>query len=103
MQKADSYTINEIGLPSIVLMERAALAMVDIMEQEQLDLSKTLVFCGSGNNGGDGFAIARLLKNRGYDTKAVFVGREASMSEDCKRQRQIAENSGVLVVTTVDQ
>lgn len=101
MQKADSYTINEIGIPSMVLMERAALSAVWVMEREEIDLGKTLVFCGSGNNGGDGFAIARLLKEKGYDVTAVFVGHETSMSPDCISQRKIAENCGVPVVTTV--
>lgn len=101
MQKADSYTITEIGIPSMVLMERAALSAVAVMEQEQINLERTVIFCGSGNNGGDGFAIARLLKEKGYEVTAVFVGREASMSEDCKRQKQIAEKCGVPMVTTV--
>lgn len=100
MQKADNYTINKIGIPSMVLMERAALAFVDVMEKEQLNLNKVLVYCGSGNNGGDGFAIARLLKEKGYDARTVFVGRETSMSADCRCQRQIAENCGVPMVTT---
>lgn len=101
MQKADSYTINEIGLLSMVLMERAALAAVDVMEREHINLEKTLIFCGSGNNGGDGFAIARLLKEKGYDVTAVLVGHESSMSTDCKSQKQIAEKCGVPMVTTV--
>ena len=102
MQKADNYTINEIGIPSMVLMERAALAFVDVMERERLNLKKVLVYCGSGNNGGDGFAIARLLKEKGYDARTFFAGHETSMSADCRRQRQIAENCGVPMVTTED-
>lgn len=101
MQKADNYTINEIGIPSMVLMERAALASIDVMEQEHVNLKKVLVFCGSGNNGGDGFAIARILTERGYHATAVFVGRESSMSLDCRLQKQIAEKCGVPIVTTV--
>lgn len=102
MQKADSYTINEIGMPSMVLMERAALSAVEAMEREQIDLSRVLVVCGSGNNGGDGFAIARLLKEKGCDVKAVFAGHENSMSADCILQRKIAENCKVPVVTTIE-
>lgn len=101
MQKADSFTINEIGLPSLVLMERAALKVVEAMEREQINLEKPLIFCGSGNNGGDGFAVARLLKEKGYDATAVFVGHESSMSADCRRQKEIAEKCGVPMVTTV--
>ena len=61
MKKADQYTIEKVGIPSLELMERAAASCVRVMEEEGLDLSKPCIVCGSGNNGGDGFAIARLL------------------------------------------
>ncbi|MCD7882597.1 MAG: NAD(P)H-hydrate dehydratase [Lachnospiraceae bacterium] len=61
MKACDEYTIRQIGIPSAVLMERAALAVVEEMHKARLDLSRVLVVCGSGNNGGDGFAVARLL------------------------------------------
>ena len=66
MQAADRYTIETLGIPSLTLMERAAEACVNIMEAEGIDLSKPCVVCGSGNNGGDGFAIARMLSERGH-------------------------------------
>ena len=64
MQKADSYTIREIGVPSVVLMEHAAQKTIEVMERENIDFSDILIVCGSGNNGGDGFAIARLLQEK---------------------------------------
>ena len=70
MKEADEHTIQQIGIPSVVLMERAALQIVDTMIREKIDLRKALIVCGSGNNGGDGFAAARLLKERGYDENA---------------------------------
>ena len=103
MQKADSYTIDEIGLPSMVLMERAALAAVAAMEQEKINTQRTLVVCGSGNNGGDGFAIARLLKEKGCQAEAAFIGNEASMTPDCRQQMKIAEKCGVPIVTTISR
>ena len=66
MKRADRYTIQEVGIPSLELMERAAAACVEVMDEEGLDLSRVCIVCGSGNNGGDGFAIARILKGRGY-------------------------------------
>lgn len=99
MQMADQYTINHIGIPSMVLMERAALKVVENMETENCNLEKVLVVCGSGNNGGDGFAIARLLKMKGFSSSVFFVGKEESMTPDCHSQRKIAENCGVPVVT----
>jgi hydroxyethylthiazole kinase-like uncharacterized protein yjeF len=103
MQKADEYTINNIGLPSMVLMERAALNTVSVMEAEGIDLSRTLVVCGSGNNGGDGFAIARLLLEKGYDVTALSAGREAAMSSECIQQLKIAEKCGVTIVTSMKE
>ena len=99
MQKADEDTIQRIGIPSLVLMERAALKTVEVMKERQIALEQCLVVCGSGNNGGDGFAVARLLHMEGKRVCAVFVGSEASMSEECRMQREIAGNLGVQIVT----
>ena len=65
MKKADQYTIQQIGVPSVVLMERAALKIVEVLEEKKKDLRRPLIVCGSGNNGGDGFAVARLLAEKG--------------------------------------
>ena len=65
MKEADSRMIQQMGIPSLVLMERAALETVAAMKEEKTDLSRALIVCGSGNNGGDGFAIARLLAEEG--------------------------------------
>lgn len=63
MKEIDSYAIHTIGIPSMVLMERAALCVADEMEQafsrtfgRGLCTAKTAVFCGTGNNGADGAA-----------------------------------------------
>lgn len=91
MQSADRYTIEEIGIPSMVLMERAALKTVEIMEQEQVDLRNVLVVCGSGNNGGDGYAIARLLHLKGYQVSIYFAGNDERRSEENRQQKKIAD------------
>ena len=101
MQKADEDTIQRIGIPPLVLMERAALKTVEVMKERQIALEQCLVVCGSGNNGGDGFAVARLLHMEGKRVCAVFVGSEASMSEECRMQREIAGNLGVQIVTDI--
>lgn len=103
MQKADAYTIHEIGVPSVVLMEHAAESMVNILEEGKVDCSKTLIVCGSGNNGGDGFAVARLLAQKGKSVVTVFVGKEASMSEECRLQCQIVKNMGIPVVANIPE
>lgn len=91
MRSADYFTIEKIGIPSLVLMERAALECVRLMEEENLDFSKVLVLCGAGNNGGDGYAIARLLYLKGVDVEIFFVGKESSRSEENQRQKNITE------------
>ena len=57
MKAADSYTIREKKIPSLILMERAARTFVETVMDRGFDLSCVCVVCGSGNNGGDGFAI----------------------------------------------
>lgn len=103
MQKADAYTINKIGVPSVVLMEHAAESMIRVLEEEKIDCSRTLIVCGSGNNGGDGFAVARLLNQKDNHVTVAFVGNEASMSEECRLQCQIVKNMGIPVVTEIQK
>jgi NAD(P)H-hydrate epimerase len=105
MQRADADTIERIGIPSEVLMERAAVAVVDFMKGRCLDKGKSLVVCGSGNNGGDGFAVARLLEQMGlgHDVTVFFAGKEASMSRECRLQAKIAKNLGVKIVTEIPE
>ena len=74
MQAADKYTIEQLGVPSLVLMERAALKVVEAIHEKGIDTSRTLVVCGSGNNGGDGFAVARLLTEEGMHAEVLFAG-----------------------------
>lgn len=103
MQRADAHTIQTIGIPSEVLMERAALKTVEWMEHKYLTQGKILVTCGSGNNGGDGFAIARLLHQKQCEVTVFFVGRESSMSRECCLQTRIARNMGIPIVTELPE
>ncbi|MCB7303224.1 bifunctional ADP-dependent NAD(P)H-hydrate dehydratase/NAD(P)H-hydrate epimerase [Bariatricus massiliensis] len=97
MKEADMRTIHDVGIPSLVLMERAALSCINIMKQEGVDISNPLIVCGSGNNGGDGFAIARLLSEEGIFADVVLVGRMESRSEETRTQMEILRNLGVSV------
>ena len=101
MRRADLYTIEEIGVPSMVLMERAALEVVRCMEEEQLDFRKVLVICGSGNNGGDGYAIARLLHLKGHDVAIFFAGNSQKRSEENAQQAKIAAHYEIPVITNL--
>lgn len=101
MRRADLYTIEEIGVPSMVLMERAALEVVRCMEEEQLNFRKVLVICGSGNNGGDGYAIARLLHLKGHDVTIFFAGNSQKRSEENAQQAKIAAHYEIPVITNL--
>lgn len=97
MKRCDGNTINEFGMPSLVLMERAALAVYEELVSCGFDLSRVLVVCGSGNNGGDGFAIARLLHLSGKRVDVLFAGKPESLTEETQIQKKICENYGVNV------
>lgn len=91
MKAADRFTIEQIGIPSLVLMERAALKVVECLENETIDLRKILVVCGPGNNGGDGYAVARLLHLKGYDVSVYYVGNPQKRSEENRTQKEIVD------------
>ncbi len=84
MREIDQITIEQYGVPGIVLMEHAALSVVHAIEQHwgSLHNKRVLVFCGHGNNGGDGFAIARLAAHRGAKVTVVFSGDRERMSDE---------------------
>lgn len=92
MKKCDEVTINDFCVPSCVLMERAALAVVAAMEERDLCTASIGVFCGTGNNGGDGLAVSRLLYLSGYDVRFFVCGDKSHFSEEAKRQYQICLN-----------
>ena len=101
MGMADTHTIQEIGIPSLVLMERAALSCLEALKREGMNLEHTLIVCGSGNNGGDGLVLARLLHEEGRQVTVVFAGRMASRSGECKKQMEILERLGIGIHTEI--
>lgn len=94
MQALDRYTIEEIGLPGIVLMENAGRQVVAKMLQHFSDLphQRVNVVCGKGNNGGDGMVIARCLSALGTDVGIFLLADPESLSGDAKINAQIARN-----------
>ena len=69
----DQYTITNEPISSLDLMERAALACVDWLQEQQLTDRSFTIFCGKGNNGGDGLAIARLLSRQQVPTTVYIL------------------------------
>jgi len=85
IRKADAYTIENEPIASIDLMERAATGLRDWFVNNIPAESRVLVFCGMGNNGGDGLALARLLLEKQYDVSAFLVHHSENMSPDCEK------------------
>src|SRR5919107_1602141 len=100
MRDADRQTIDDIGLPSIVLMENAGRQAVAAMEAafEDLATSKVGVICGRGNNGGDGFVVARTLAQRGIEGIVFLLGSVSDVRGDARTNLEILGRVGVTVV-----
>ncbi|MBR0086083.1 MAG: NAD(P)H-hydrate dehydratase, partial [Lachnospiraceae bacterium] len=94
-KEVDDYAIGIIGMHSPVLMEKAALSCVSALDMQ--DGEKLVSICGSGNNGGDGIAIARILFNEGFETAVILTSDPEKMSEGCREQFYIAEKLGMQI------
>ena len=97
MRRSDAFAIEHQKMPSQVLMERAALAVAEEVLLHQ-NPGKILAVCGTGNNGGDGVAAARILRLRGYDAEIFPVGDREKYSEGMRTQMEIAGNYRIPVV-----
>ena len=95
IKEIEKYVIDEIGILSLVLMERAALSVSEQIKQHFTKKVKICVVCGSGNNGADGVAIARQLTEASYKVDVVVLGKEDKFSCEMKTQMQILKNQGV--------
>jgi NAD(P)H-hydrate epimerase len=88
IRKWDQYTIENEPISSLGLMERASTVFVDWFSKKgEFTNKQIIVFCGQGNNGGDGLAIARMLRDRFYEVSVVIVGFAKSTSEDLYSKR----------------
>lgn len=103
MRTYDNNTIHQIGIPALVLMERAALKVAGCVEDELIrrrgstHKGKVLCVCGTGNNGGDGLCVARLLAEKGIPVEAVLLGNPERMTEETERQLSILKHFDVTV------
>lgn len=95
MQAIDTYTIDKIGIPSAVLMERAALQVVEEVERLNPAKGRILIVVEGGNNGGDGLAAARLLLEKGYLVDIYYIGGFSKTSEQFQLQKNILYHMGV--------
>lgn len=98
MRQIDSRAINEFSVPGSILMENAALNSSKIIQKIFLrtgfDNPSVLIFCGSGNNGGDGFTIARQIMEF-CSVKIYWIGNETKMSEETRQNYLICKKLGI--------
>ncbi len=100
MGAADRRTIQEIGLPGAVLMENAGAAVAEAVRRRYGHSRKLVVLCGKGNNGGDGFVVARRLQDLG--AVAYLVGARGDVRGDALIHMGAYERSGGRLVEVVD-
>ena len=98
MRELDRRAIHEIGIPGVALMENAgrrvfeeATTMVGASD------GVVIVLCGKGNNGGDGFVVARHLLNNGYDVKVHLVGKAGDVSGDAGINLAVLQRMGITI------
>jgi NAD(P)H-hydrate epimerase len=99
MQQVDHRAISELGIPSLVLMENAALGVMDALAEFFPEVTHVTILCGPGNNGGDGLALARHLEARGYRFRSFLITGRSKPRGDAAVQLGILEKAGIPVVS----
>ena len=101
VKACDAYTIKASSMPSIDLMERAAGKCAEWMMANYPKDALFVVLCGSGNNGGDGLAITRMLHQQGYGVKAFLLQISETLSDDCSVNLQRLLRVAPGIITTL--
>ena len=92
----DNWAINTVGIPGAVLMENAGRSCAELIKDKLAGVAdaKICIFCGTGNNGGDGYVIARHLLNSGFKVAVVLCGDRSKIKGDAKINLDILERMG---------
>lgn len=92
----DQWAINTLGIPGVVLMENAGRSCAELIKEKLKSIANPAVciFCGTGNNGGDGFVIARHLLNSGFKVIIIICGERSKIKGDAKTNLDILEQMG---------
>lgn len=101
-KKIDNYSIEEMNIPSIVLMERAALSVADFISSKYGTVKnkiRIIAVCGSGNNGADGVCAMRILHEWGYDVAICYVQDMSRSTNEMNIQKSIADKLQIKTVT----
>jgi NAD(P)H-hydrate epimerase len=105
MRRVDARTIGEYRIPGLSLMESAGRATAEALVEEipRLASRRVVVFCGKGNNGGDGLVTARHLKRRGVAPEVFLVARGDDLEGDAAVNLARAREDGVTIVEVADE
>ncbi|MCD4749804.1 MAG: NAD(P)H-hydrate dehydratase [Thermoanaerobaculales bacterium] len=90
IREADRHTIEDLGVPSLVLMENAATGLVDAVREKFPAARHILILCGPGNNGGDGLAAARHFANGGHRVRILLLADPNDLSRDAAKNLELA-------------
>lgn len=99
VRAVDAWAINELGIPGVVLMENAGRGCAGLIKDklEGAAAPKVCIFCGTGNNGGDGYVIARHLLNSGFGVTVVVCGDRSRIKGDAKINLDILDRMGLSI------
>jgi hydroxyethylthiazole kinase-like uncharacterized protein yjeF len=99
VRAVDAWAINELGVPGVVLMENAGRGCADLIREKLDEIAepKVCIFCGTGNNGGDGYVIARHLRNGGFGATVVVCGDRTRIKGDAKINLDILGRMGLTI------
>ena len=105
MQAIDRTAIEKFGIPGLILMENAGLAAASLLHENVPDLEekKVLIVCGKGNNGGDGFVIARHLFNDDVQVDILLLGKRQQLKSDARVNADIAFKMGIPIHEVTDK
>ena len=102
-RELDRLAIEEFGISGNILMERAGEAAFNVLRETWPDARRIAVFCGIGNNGGDGYVIARLVREQGFEVTVFQVGDSGRLQGDALAALQRLQGVDVTPVDYSEQ
>jgi NAD(P)H-hydrate epimerase len=105
MREIDRHSTEKLGIPGMVLMENAGRSVAELIVEKfpQLDKDRITILCGKGNNGGDGFVVARHLLMRGHRPRVVLLAEPEDLRGDARKNCSILLQSGLAPTVVPNQ
>jgi hydroxyethylthiazole kinase-like uncharacterized protein yjeF len=103
MRNIDRRATTELGIPSLILMENAAIAVAEAIADRYPQARRAAIFCGPGANGGDGLAVARHLDGRGVVPRIMLIGERSRYRGDAATNLSICERLALGIVSVTDE